>query len=274
MNQFEKNITTIHKHKGRNWLNALPQKVENISSHFGITQLEEVTNLTFNYVLKGLQNGQPIVLKIYYNQKDLEKELKALRAFDSLNVVKVKGYTNDALLLECAIPGISLKTFLPKKSQAALEIACSITKNLHKKTDHTSSFPHISQWLNTIDKNWNIDVNFLTKARYLKARLLKDPCQQVLLHGDLHYDNIISNNSNWIVIDPKGVIGCSINEVWAFVQNPLLDTEHIANYFGWNVLKVRQWYFVHLIMAACWNLEDNLDPKNFLELASLIYPYS
>jgi hypothetical protein len=38
--------------------------------------------------------------------------------------------------------------------------------------------------------------------------------------------------------------------------------------FGYDVLFVRQWYFVHVILAACWNLENNLSADLFLDLAA------
>jgi len=37
--------------------------------------------------------------------------------------------------------------------------------------------------------------------------LAKISALPVLLHGDLHQDNILSHGDDWLVIDPKGVIG-------------------------------------------------------------------
>ncbi|MCC2647162.1 MAG: hypothetical protein K0R02_1227, partial [Rickettsiaceae bacterium] len=38
-----------------------------------------------------------------------------------------------------------------------------------------------------------------------------------------------------------------------------------------DLLTLRQWYFVHLMLAASWNCEDNLEPSLFLKLASKVY---
>ena len=54
-----------------------------------------------------------------------------------------------------------------------------------------------------------------------------------------------------MVIDPKGVIGYPINEVWAFIIDIEKDTEFIANYFKFNLQEVRNWYFIQLILAIC-----------------------
>ena len=92
----------------------------------------------------------------------------------------------------------------------------------------------------------------------------------VLLHGDLHKDNILSNGKDWLIIDPKGVIGSPINEIWAFVEDPETDLLFISKYFDFNLGDVVKWYYVHLVLAACWQVEDHLDPTIFLNLAESV----
>lgn len=74
------------------------------------------------------------------------------------------------------------------------------------------------------------------------------------------------------MIDPQGVIGPPISETWGFIIDPVLDTEYIATYFKAPLESVRQWYFIRLILAICWNLEDHLDPQHFLHLATITFP--
>lgn len=92
-----------------------------------------------------------------------------------------------------------------------------------------------------------------------------------MLHGDLHYDNVLKHQEGWLIIDPKGVIGYPINEVWAYCMDMEEDTKFIAAFFNYDLNTVRYWYFVHLILAACWCLEDNLPPDKFLNLATKAY---
>ena len=93
------------------------------------------------------------------------------------------------------------------------------------------------------------------------------------LHGDLHHDNILRNDDDWVVIDPKGVIGTPMNEIWAFVKDIKRDIPFIAQYFHFRTQDLFDWYFVHLILAICWNLEDNLDTTLFIKLAEKAYKY-
>ena len=85
----------------------------------------------------------------------------------------------------------------------------------------THAFPHVKDWLAALDKDWSIPDGYLQKARKLREQLLQTSEADVLLHGDLHHDNILQNGDDWVVIDPKGVIGESAYEVAAFIRNPM-----------------------------------------------------
>jgi len=273
MNPFEKNITSIYQSRGKAWLDDLPKKVEQIAALWELDHLHPFANLSYNYVLEGYQKDIPIVLKISLDEVSLDKEANALTAFVDYGAVKVLARTKEALLIQRAVPGSLLKAQFPKGHPNAIKIACNVAKRLHQaplpKDNH---FPHMKEWLATLDKEWNIPLFHLEKARTLKNILLKAQTTSVLLHGDLHQDNILSNGNDWLVIDPKGVIGSPINEMWAFVEDPKNDLIFISNYFDFNHDSVIQWYYVHLILAACWQVEDHLDPMFFLSLAESVVP--
>ncbi len=63
MNTFHSNIINIYGEKGQAWIDELPRLVAAISSKLDLRDLKEVTNLTYNYVLSGLQGNNPIILK-------------------------------------------------------------------------------------------------------------------------------------------------------------------------------------------------------------------
>jgi streptomycin 6-kinase len=102
--------------------------------------------------------------------------------------------------------------------------------------------------------------------------LKKDSGRKVLLHGDLHQENILSNGNSWVVIDPKGVIGDPIHEIWACVEDPAHDLKFLAGYFGYSLQDVVEWYYVRLILAGCWQAEDGLNASRFLTLAQSVLP--
>ncbi len=285
MKTFKTNIISIYGDKGKAWLEALPKLVEEISLKWGLTGLQPVYNLSYNYVLSGFRGTQPIILRLGLDKEGLHREAEALRAFIGFGAVSVLAEQECALLLERAIPGASLKDSFSKKDQHALQIACQVTQKLHQAPLPEKSFPHIHEWLKALDHGPEFIaartipdvreriITYLEKARYLRDKLLKKHLfESVLLHGDLHPENILQNGEEWMVIDPKGVIGSPIHEVWAFIIDFETDTQFVADFFAFDVQEVREWYFVHLMLALCWSLEDGTSLNPFLGLAEKVYP--
>lgn len=257
---FQSNIISIYGEKGKAWLAELPAIVSVISSGLDLRDLNAVTNLSYNYVLSGFQDDNPIILKLGLDHEALTREAFALKCFAGYGAVKVLSEDDGMLLLERAVPDTSLKSYFPDQEHESIEIACVVMQKLHQvNIPENHNFPHIKDWLKAFDKDWSIPDVYLKKARKLRGQLLKTTGPDVLLHGDLHHDNILQNGNDWLVIDPKGVIGSPMNEIWAFVMDIERDIPFIAHYFNFRTQDVFKWYFVHVILAACWNLEDNID---------------
>lgn len=272
MNSFESNIQTIYGLSGKKWLKELPKIINDLALKLKLRDLQAVPNMSYNYVASGFQKDRPIVLKLGLDAASLKQEARSLKHFIHHGAVQILDEGDHFILLERALPGVSLKSYLPERDLEAVKIACQTMQCLHQApVPHSHNFPHIREWFSILDKDWNLPAFYLEKARNLRDRLLTTNTDNVLLHGDLHHDNMLQNGDQWLVIDPKGVMGHPINEVWAFVVNIESDTQFIANFFGFDLQQVRDWYFVHLILAACWNLEDHLDCNLFLNLAKKAY---
>jgi streptomycin 6-kinase len=268
---FETNILSIYKDKGHAWLKALPGIVGELSQRYGLSDLTPVSNLSYNYVLLGLQGDQPVVLKIGLDEAALRQEAAALRVFAGYGAVRVLAEDSGVLLLERAVPGDSLKAS-SLSSEEKIRISCQVMKRLHEAPfPGESEFSSMKEWLELLDKEWDMPPEYLHKARKLRDRLMRKSSQPVLLHGDLHHENILKHGKEWVVIDPKGVIGSPIHETWAFVMDVDKDPEFIAPYFGFNLQNVCDWHFVHLVLAIWWNLIDGVTPHLFLERAAQSY---
>jgi streptomycin 6-kinase len=273
MNNFENNIINIFKEKGKIWLFDLPNLVKKAADNWKLHSLIPISDLTYNYVLSGFQNDTPIILKLSPNFEWLSIETETLKAFSGYGVVNIIAADNHGLLLERVVPGTSLNSYLPDQKNEALQIICNIMQKLHHAPlPENKRFHHIGEWLLQLDKEWQLPKIYLSKARELKNKLLTSSHKLKLLHGDLHHGNILIAGDEFKVIDPKGIIGYSINEVWAFIIDPITDTIIVADYFKFNLQEVREWYFVHIILSACWDLQDARDPKKFLKLAEITYP--
>jgi len=122
-------------------------------------------------VLEGMQHEKPIVLKIGCDQQGLLRESQALLAFKGYGVIDILAATEDALLLEKACPGKSLKAVINRQDR--ILIAFHVMQRLHKAPIPVQhSFLTIDNWLSTVDKDWDAPKRLLTKARQYKDELL------------------------------------------------------------------------------------------------------
>ncbi len=262
----------------------LPLKINDLASQWHLSDLKPVKNLSYNYVLSGFQRENPIILKLSLDTKGLSIEDAALKALKGHGVVDVIDQADGALLIERAIPGHSLKEFFPNREAEAIAIASEMIKKLHSVPRiNQKGFPTINDWLAALDKPCEQLGQNLIKARTLRDELLNTTDAPILLHGDLHHDNILAHDNNWKVIDPKGVIGELSYEVGCFIRNPLDDlpshpdslniiTNRI-NTFSKNLNldpdRIAKWCFVQTVLATVWALEDNINLTSFKHLIEL-----
>jgi len=272
MNKFASNIIGAYGHKGKTWLANLDTLTQDISRDLELENVTKIDSLSYNYVLFAEHKlYKNIVLKIGINLADSEREARALIALKSDVLVSLLEAKPGVLVLERVIDGLPLET---ARIQNKIEICCDLVDKLHHNSEPPSqhNFPHINQQLDWMDQDWSVPQELLGLARKLKNKLrLAQGHREILLHGDLHRANILRSGKSWKIIDPKGVVGHKVNEAWACVKEFEQDTHYIANYFKWNVQWVREWYFVHLMLSAIWNVQDNIKPNLFLNKAKRIY---
>jgi len=281
---FESNIINIYGEKGQQWLDDLPKLITQVEATYGLSNLKPVEALSYNYVLSGFQGPEPIILKLGLDIDGFKREAAALMAFSGFGVVEVLIENNGLLLLECAVPGVSLKSYFPKKDDEAINITANVIKRLHKAPIPSHHpFPHIKDWLAVLDSDLKIPAQTLQKARELRDQLLKTAASDVLLHGDLHHDNILQNGNDWVVIDPKGVIGEPAYEVAAFIRNPipeLLNYPDAPNIIHNRVTRfaellelpsqrILDWCFVQAVLSWVWAIDDGCDTSYSQQLTKI-----
>jgi streptomycin 6-kinase len=283
MNNFETNIVNLYGDLGRAWLVDLPAISLKSAEEHGLSDLKPLSDLTYHYVLSGFQGELPIIVKLGMNQEDLHREAGALRAFAGVGGVGVLAESQGLLLLERAVPGCSLKSYFPSQDEEAMKIAYGVMKRLHQAPVPKEGFPHLKEWLAVLDGTWNIPSLYLEKARALRDKLLATPKEHVLLHGDLHHDNILQNREDWIVIDPKGVIGDPVYEVTSFIRNPLPElfaSEEAARFIAKRITyfskvmdldpwHIHHWCYVQAVLAWVWAIEDGRDTLHFARLTKI-----
>jgi streptomycin 6-kinase len=289
MQALKNNILSIYGKKGQQWLDDLPKLITQVEATYGLSNLKPVEALSYNYVLSGFQGSKAVTLKLGLDIDGFKREASALMAFEGSGVVQVFSENTGLLLLECAVPGVSLKFHFPEKDDEAINITANVIKRLQKAPiPSTHAFPHIKDWLEALDGDLKIPVQTLQKAREIRDKLLKTAEPDVLLHGDLHHDNILQNGNDWVVIDPKGVIGEPAYEVATFIRNPmpeLLTHDDAPNIIHNRITRfaellelpsqrILDWCFVQAVLSWVWAIEDSCDDAYSKNLTEFFESYT
>ncbi|MCE0722005.1 MULTISPECIES: aminoglycoside phosphotransferase family protein [Legionella] len=290
MKKLKQNITNIYGEKGEKWIANLPATVASLTDYWNLSQVIPVPNMTFNYVAKAILNlNQPVVLKISCDKKSSVNEKQALKNLDARGSIKLIDYnsTYNALLLQQAIPGITLKSLYPTQIDYVMDCYVSTIQKLHNKhLPKKQNYPHIADWLKALDTptSKQIPAPVLNRAIGLRNQLLSSLKSPIFLHGDLHHDNILKHGNEWLAIDPKGVVGEAEFEIAAFdfMYIPELATavnvkkifaeriDLLAKKSNLDAQRIKDWVFVRLVLMAAWLIEDNGDPSWAIKLTLLL----
>lgn len=291
---LQKNIISVHGEKGKQWLDQLPLVQNTLQKQWNLSDMDPVSNMSYNYVAKAVQNkNEPVVLKIHCDNKTYHEEFHSLHFFHGKGAVKLIDYDDHykALLLEQAIPGESLKDFYPKFADEVMQIYVKVMRELHDQPDnHYENYRHIAAWLESIDRaaHHGLPSQLANKAISLKNALLNSSQKNILLHGDLHLDNIVQASEShqdllqnkWVGIDPKGIIGEPEFEIAAFdilTSSEIAEpnalklfqerTYKLSEISNLSYQRILQWLFVRVVLAASWFIEDNIDPTWAIDFA-------
>jgi streptomycin 6-kinase len=187
--------------------------VERLRERWGLTLSGEAPKGEWNTILAASRRGVPCVLKIAGPEHNAIDEAIALEAWNGNGAARLLEADRDhgALLLERLDPDRTLRT---AELATAAEIAGSLIHELAVPApaglpllaDIVSQKPGILRrrqdaLREPVPGRW-IDI-----ACGLACDLATDPGNQ-LVHGDLHYDNILAGSRRpWLAIDPKPVTG-------------------------------------------------------------------
>ncbi|MDR0968089.1 MAG: phosphotransferase [Holosporaceae bacterium] len=275
---FEENIVSIHGEFGQKWLNNLNKIVLNLAKVWTLTNLKPFDNLTFNYVLSGFQNKTPIVLKVGIRDENLRKEAQALKFFENVGAIELIDSAKDALLLRRAIPGNSLAERFPDNEDKSIQIAADVIKKLRSVGGVYDGFFTIEDLLSDLYKEWGIPSRYIRKARRIANSLQKTTTRRLLVHGDLHHDNIVKDGDGWKIIDPTGVVADPAYEIASFMFNPIDKIwkredfvaiiqnriEKFSKLLNIDPNRILQWTYVKSVLCWIWCSETPNNDRSVL----------
>jgi len=183
-----------------------------------------------------------------------------------------------AMLIERARPGIELTTLHREgRDEEATAITCQLMLRLTVKTDYP--FPTATDRaadLAGLRKRFNGNTgpfpeHLVDAAENLFAELIASQGEQVLIHGDLHHENILSaRREPWLAIDPHGLIAEREFETYALLlnpdgiaKNPDLEAisrrriDQMCDLLGFDRERIRGWGIACAVLSAWWSLDGH-----------------
>jgi streptomycin 6-kinase len=188
------------------WLARVPDLLNDCRREWGLRLGEAYEPGAAGHAVPAeLPDGTPAVLKLIYPHRESEHEAEALRVWDGDGAVQLLAYDEArwAMLLERCEPG----TYLSAVGQdGALEVMVELLPRLWKPAG--APFRPLAEeaawWMEIMPG----DPALRDAAIGVLRELTGTQGEQVLLHQDLHADNVLrAEREPWLVIDPKPLVG-------------------------------------------------------------------
>jgi len=271
------NIPKITTHFGVDFCTKLPAAINKYAHLWGLSDFEQVDYYSINciFTCNSTIHG-PCVLKIGSDAKAAENEWRILHEYRGRNYCKAleADIENGVLLIERINPGTRLRD--EPDLDKRLDILFELSHNLHIKPADKSVYPTYMGWVSRITQYMRGRENHaLLCAKMLRAeKICRELCEkypgEMLLHGDLHHDNILLDaKSGYRIVDPKGVIGDIVFDIPRFIYNEFGDafddnfhlkfahiTRTLAEKFNIPEYDIRRLVYVDTCMSDCWWVED------------------
>jgi streptomycin 6-kinase len=178
------------------------------------------------------------------------------------------------ILMELVVPGEPL---WQQPIDRALEAAASVMAKL-RITPPNDSFPDVrayhQAWPNHLRLYGGpgpIDADLFDLGERLFLELCDSSADPVVLHGDLHFGNVLSSDrETWLAIDPKGLTGEPCYEVGDLFRNRVEElseasdpiramrwrVEALAELTGFDRERIRLWALSQAVLSEVWTADD------------------
>lgn len=263
--------------KGKKWLKKIPNLIKEYEKKWSI-KVSLPFELSYNYVAPAVrEDGSPVVLKIGFpKDREFKSEIEALEAYGGRGAVRLieTDRPSSVILIEKLTPGTPLSNL--KDDDEATRIISSLIRTLVRPLPEKNKFIPITEWIKAIPEYLEkyktsdspLPIELIKKANKTFEELIASSAQAVLIHGDLHHDNILkSEEYGWIAIDPKGIAAEREYETAAMIRNPYNRMQDLSNLpeilkrriqilsaeLNFDPERIRRWGFAQSVLSGVWN---------------------
>ena len=298
--QLTENAERVFGDKARAWLPQLPDIATRCREKWDLVVGSPAPHLSMNYIeLTSTVSGYSVALKIGVPHDDLFTEMEALRVYDGRGSVRFVGGDSDmgAILMEQVEPGTMLwQSGADDEEQTRL--AGAVMRNLPMGVPAKHTCPRLEDQVerafagnrSTPGVAGVMPEELLVAAEDQLQRLLAEQPDELMLHGDLHHENILLDEQRgWLAIDPKGVIGPRAYQPARFLNNRLPEEATTAQHHEMTRRRLdilsglldcpsttlATAAFVDRILGTVWSLEDEgpFDARPGLSIARMLQEF-
>jgi streptomycin 6-kinase len=234
-------------------------------------------------LLPVMRRGEPAMLKLSF-EKDERLGGAVMEWWDGDGAGRVLAREEHALLLERA-SGLASLSDMARTGQddEACRILCSTAARLHApRAKALPDLTPLAQWFRELAPAARAHGGILARCAQTAETLLRDQRELVVLHGDLHHDNVLDFGARgWLAIDPKHIMGERGFDFANIFTNPdLADPtrpvaaepgrfarrlEIVAQAAKLDRLRMVSWILAWTGLSAAWSLGDG-DPMAEIDL--------
>lgn len=176
-----------------------------------------------------------VIVKINEDKKELKAGCDMLRALNGKGCCLVHAFDagDGVAVLEQILPGTTLRQ--EKEPQKRVEAFCGVFGQIHMDGADVSGHDAYMDWLERAEQYckesgaaMEIREQMHRACQIGKEMFDKYP-ERLLLHGDLHHDNILLGAGGYRMIDPKGVVGPEIFDIPRFLLNELNEPDYVSH---------------------------------------------
>lgn len=225
--------------------------------------------------------GEPAILKIAGHEEE-RRGGELMEWYRGIGAARVLAREGEALLLERLLGQRTLSGMARSgQDDEATRILCRTAMALHAPRNEPApaGLIPLEIWFRALDiAAGQHGGNFATCARVARS-LLADQREPVVLHGDIHHDNVLDGGDRgWLAIDPKGLVGERGFEYANLFRNPDLTTatapgqiqrriQIVAQESDLDGRRLLDWVIAYGGLGAAWSLADGDDPAPGLAVA-------
>jgi streptomycin 6-kinase len=263
--------------RGPDWasfVDRLPRLFRDLTEEWGLVVDGEASHGHCSLVVPVRRAGAPAVLKLTFADTEGEHEALGLQRLGGDGAVRLlrADPRRGALLLE--------RLHATDLDSVPVLDACEIVAGLYERI-HVPALPQLLPVTTYLDR-WTPQLRALARDAPIPRRLVEQTLSLVgdlfseresgvMLHGDLHYQNVLAGDREpWLVIDPKPMSGDRHYEpapmLWnrwdeavgtGNVRFALRRRFHtLVDVAGLDEGLARDWVVVRMVYNMVWELED------------------